>query len=44
MRSGDNRGAADAFDRFLAEAPPDEQPPQMRAALTALRQQLRSQR
>ena len=44
MRSGDNQGAADAFDRFLAEAPPEEQAPQMRAALTTLRQQLRNQR
>ncbi len=42
MRSGDNAGAADAFDRFLLEAPPEEQAPQMRAALTSLRQQLRS--
>ena len=44
MRSGDNQGAAEAFDRFLAEAPPEEQAPQMRAALTNLRQQLRNQR
>jgi TolA-binding protein len=44
MRSGDNPGAAEAFDRFLAEAPPEEQAPQMRAALTTLRQQLRNQR
>jgi TolA-binding protein len=44
MRSGDNQGAAEAFDRFLAEAPPEEQAPQMRAALTTLRQQLRNQR
>jgi tetratricopeptide (TPR) repeat protein len=42
MRSGDNRAALDAFDRFLAEAPPEEQPPQMRAALNSLRQQLQS--
>jgi tetratricopeptide (TPR) repeat protein len=42
MRSGDNAGAVEAFDRFLAEAPADEQAPQMRAALTALRQQLKA--
>jgi len=40
MRSGDQRGALDAFERFLAEAPPEEQPPQMRAAIAQLRQQL----
>jgi tetratricopeptide (TPR) repeat protein len=44
MRTGDNRAAADAFERFLAEAPPDEQPPQMRAALVDLLQQLKSPR
>ncbi len=44
MRSGDNRGAAEAFDRFMAEAPPDENPPQMRAALTQLLRQLRAQK
>ncbi len=44
MRSGDNSGAAEAFDRFLAEAPSDEQPPQMRAALSALVQKLKGQR
>ena len=44
MRSGDNSGAADAFSRFLAEAPSDEQPPQMRAALTGLVQKLKGQR
>jgi tetratricopeptide (TPR) repeat protein len=44
MRIGDNHGAADAFERFLAEAPADEQPPQMRASLVALLQQLKSQR
>jgi tetratricopeptide (TPR) repeat protein len=44
MRTGDNRGAADAFERFLAEAPADEQPPQMRASLQGLLQQLKSQR
>ena len=44
MRIGDNRGAADAFERFLAEAPADEQPPQMRASLVGLLQQLKSQR
>jgi tetratricopeptide (TPR) repeat protein len=44
MRAGDNRGAADAFERFLAEAPSEEQPPQMRAELTRLLQQLKSQR
>jgi TolA-binding protein len=44
MRSGDNHGAADAFERFLAEAPADEQPPQMRASLVSLLQQLKSQR
>jgi tetratricopeptide (TPR) repeat protein len=43
MRGGDNRGAAEAFQRFLAEAPPDEQPPQMRSALVALLQQLKGQ-
>jgi tetratricopeptide (TPR) repeat protein len=41
MRSGDNAGALDAFERFLAEAPPEEQPPQMRAAIAQMRQQLR---
>lgn len=40
MRSGDNSGALDAFERFLAEAPPEEQPPQMRAAIAQMRQQL----
>jgi len=40
MRSGDNAGALDAFERFLAEAPPEEQPPQMRAAIAQMRQQL----
>jgi tetratricopeptide (TPR) repeat protein len=44
MRSGDNPGAVDAFERFLAEAPPDEQAPQMRAALTSLLQQLKAHR
>jgi TolA-binding protein len=44
MRAGDNPGAADAFQRFLAEAPSDEQPPEMRAALLKLLQQLKSQR
>jgi tetratricopeptide (TPR) repeat protein len=44
MRSGDNARAADAFDRFLLEAPADEQPAQMRAALSNLRQQLRNAR
>jgi tetratricopeptide (TPR) repeat protein len=44
MRIGDNRGAADAFERFLAEAPAAEQPPQMRASLVGLLQQLKSQR
>ena len=44
MRTGDNRGAADAFERFLGEAPADEQPPQMRASLLGLLQQLKSQR
>jgi tetratricopeptide (TPR) repeat protein len=44
MRAGDNHGAADAFERFLAEAPADEQPPQMRASLMGLLQQLKSQR
>ena len=43
MRTGDSRGAADAFERFLAEAPADEQPAQMRAALVSLLQQLKSQ-
>jgi len=40
MRGGDNQGALDAFERFLAEAPPEEQPPQMRAAIAQMRQQL----
>jgi tetratricopeptide (TPR) repeat protein len=40
MRAGNNRAALDAFDRFLAEAPPQETPPEMRAAIAALRQQL----
>ncbi|MGO9066221.1 MAG: tetratricopeptide repeat protein [Myxococcaceae bacterium] len=44
MRSGDNAAAADAFERFMAETPQDEQPPQMRAALTALLRQLKGQR
>ncbi len=44
MRTGDNRGAAEAFERFLAEAPAEEQPPQMRASLVGLLQQLKSQR
>jgi len=44
MRTGDNPGAADAFERFLAEAPPDEQPAQMRAALVDLLRQLKAQR
>jgi tetratricopeptide (TPR) repeat protein len=44
MRSGDNRGAIDAFERFLAEAPADEQAPQMRAELTSLLQQLKAHR
>lgn len=42
MRTGDNPGAAAAFERFLAEAPADEQPPQMRSALVNLLQQLKS--
>lgn len=42
MRSGNNSGAAEAFERFLAEAPAEEQPPQMRAELTHLLQQLKS--
>jgi hypothetical protein len=37
MRAGNNRGAVEAFERFLAEAPPDEQPPQLRAAIADLR-------
>ena len=41
MRSGNNPGAAEAFERFLAEAPPEEQPPQMRTELTHLVQQLK---
>jgi tetratricopeptide (TPR) repeat protein len=40
MRAGDNRAAVEAFERFLAEAPEEEQPPQMRAAISALRQQM----
>jgi tetratricopeptide (TPR) repeat protein len=40
MKAGDNRAALEAFERFLAEAPPEETPPQMRAAIGALRQQL----
>lgn len=44
MRSGDNQGAVDAFEHFLAEAPADEQAPQMRASLISLLQQLKAHR
>jgi cytochrome c-type biogenesis protein CcmH/NrfG len=40
METGDRRGALNAFERFLAEAPPDDVPPQLPEVLAQLRSSL----
>ncbi len=40
MQVGESRMALESFERFVAEAPADEQPPQLQSAISMLRQQV----
>lgn len=40
MQIGETRVALESFERFVAEAPPEEQPPQVHEAMAMLRQRL----
>jgi tetratricopeptide (TPR) repeat protein len=40
MQTGNSAVALDSFERYVAEAPPDQHPPQLASAISMLRQQL----